>query len=73
MSAGSEDRADLNSDRITVGQLRNKLRFYPMHAPAIFGGPELAFGRLKNRGGDKEPIVHIEFNEIYTIDDSAED
>ena len=55
----------------TVGDLREALRLYNDDDPVIFGsggGNTLTFYRVKNRGRSDQPLVQIEFNEVYAID-----
>lgn len=58
---------------ITVGELRRKLEellAQPDHAEVFFGGGDLSFYRLKNRG-PRNPadgiLYQVEFNELYEV------
>lgn len=55
---------------ITVGELRDELRLYADDTPLFFGTGNLSFYRVKNRDGDPDDLVQIEFNELYEITES---
>lgn len=67
---------------ITVGELRNdleRLLSCPDDTEVFFGGGNLSYYRLKNRGyrsddSDEPSLVQFEFNELYevTLDPSSE-
>lgn len=48
----------------TVGEIRQWLKEYPDHAPAVFtvGGDPIEFYRVKNRDSRGLGLAHFEFN-----------
>jgi hypothetical protein len=61
---------------VTIGELREDLRFLlslPDEARVFFGGGDLTFRRLKQRGPVEGPaLVQVEFGEIYQLVDDGQ-
>ena len=55
----------------TVGELRRQLALWRDDAPLFFGDGgrnTLTLFRLKDRGSKDEPLVQVEFNELFEIE-----
>lgn len=57
------------TENLTVGELKERLSIYPDDFEISFGGKDLEFYRLKQRG---EKLVVLEFNQsVYRADDGS--